>query len=79
MSEKNRQLEIIENELQKVTTALNASQINESQRALSPETSIDSEYEALGGWKEMQDLKRAWRSTKPESIAYTVLEKICDK
>ena len=30
MSEKNRQLEIIENELQKVTTALNASQINES-------------------------------------------------
>ena len=60
MSEKNRQLEIIENELQKVTTALNASQINESQRALSPETSIDSEYEALGGWKEMQDLLSAY-------------------
>ena len=29
--------------------------------------------------KEMQDLKRVWRSTKRESIAYTVLEKICDK
>jgi hypothetical protein len=60
MNEKSKQLEIIETELQKVTTALNASQINESRRALSPETSIDSEYEALGGWKEMQDLLAAY-------------------
>ena len=60
MDEKNKQLQIIENELQKVTSALNVSKMNETQRAMSPETSIDSEYEALGGWKEMQDLLSAY-------------------
>ena len=60
IDEKNKQLQIIENELQKVTSALNVSKMNETQRAMSPETSIDSEYEALGGWKEMQDLLSAY-------------------